>query len=152
MILFKHLSHPRALERMLVGPPKVADAAAVVHGPSLVGRFNAAAGLKVTVIVGTMWAAYLFTLLALISLPAALGTGDKIIIVAWIAQTLLQLVLLPVILVGQNVQAVAADARANATFQDAEMVLHECQQLEAHLQAQDAALTALIADARPPAK
>ncbi len=59
-----------------------------------------------------MWCAYVFALIALISLPAALSTRDPIIIIAWIAQTFLQLVLLPIIIVGQNVQAAASDARA----------------------------------------
>jgi len=36
-----------------------------------------------------------------------------------VAQTFLQLVLLSVIMVGQNVQAAAADKRAEATFHDA---------------------------------
>jgi hypothetical protein len=61
-----------------------------------------------------MWCAYVFALLALISLPAALRSGDPIIIVSWIAQTFLQLVLLPIIIVGQNVQAAASDARAES--------------------------------------
>lgn len=59
-----------------------------------------------------MWCAYAFALLTLISLPAAIKSGDPIIIVAWIAQTFMQLVLLPIIIVGQNVQAAASDARA----------------------------------------
>jgi hypothetical protein len=46
--------------------------------------------------------------------PAAIRSGDPIIIVAWIAQTFLQLVLLPIIIVGQNVQAAASDARAQS--------------------------------------
>ena len=61
-----------------------------------------------------MWCAYLFALLALISLPAAIQSGQPIIIVSWIAQTFLQLVLLPIIIVGQNVQAAASDARAES--------------------------------------
>ncbi len=61
-----------------------------------------------------MWCAYAFALLALISLPAAIRSGDPLIIVAWIAEAFLQLVLLPNIIVGQNVQAAATDARALA--------------------------------------
>ena len=61
-----------------------------------------------------MWAAYAFAGLALLSLPAALRTHDPLIIVAWVAQTFLQLVLLPIIMVGQNVQSEAAEAKARA--------------------------------------
>ena len=91
-----------------------------------------------------MWCAYLFTLLALVSLPAALKSGSKIIIVAWIAQTFLQLVLLPIIIVGQNVQAAASDKRAEETYKDAEAVLHEAMQIQEHLAAQDAALERIL--------
>jgi hypothetical protein len=82
----------------------------------------------------------MFTLLALVSAPSAFKTGNQLIIVAWIAQTFLQLVLLPIIIVGQNVQAAAADARSQATYEDAVAVLEEAKQIQAHLEAQDAAI------------
>jgi len=84
--------------------------------------FNAKVAVFVTNLVGTMWCAYAFTLIALIGLPAALHPGGEGI-VAWIAQTFLQLVLLSVIMVGQNVQSLAADARAENTFKDTERIL-----------------------------
>ena len=69
-----------------------------------------------------MACAYLFAVIALISLPAAItGTGDRI--VAWIAQTFLQLVLLSIIMVGQTVQSVASDQRAAKEFADTETIL-----------------------------
>jgi len=61
--------------------------------------------------VGSMWCAYVFAAIALIGLPGAIAQGT-LGIVQWIAQTLLQLVLLPIIIVGQNVQAAASDKRA----------------------------------------
>ena len=85
-----------------------------VHGDNLMGRFNTRIAVKITRTVGSMWCAYAFALLALVSFPAAISTRDPIIIVAWIAQTFLQLVLLPIIIVGQNVQAAASDARAES--------------------------------------
>ena len=85
-----------------------------VHGESAMGRFNTWVAVKVTRSVGSMWCAYAFALLALISLPSAIQSGNSIIIVGWIAQTFLQLVLLPIIIVGQNVQAAASDARAES--------------------------------------
>jgi hypothetical protein len=83
-----------------------------VHGEGLLGQINTRLAVGITKIVGSMWCAYVFALLALISLPAAISSHSPIIIVAWIAQTFLQLVLLPIIIVGQNVQAAASDARA----------------------------------------
>lgn len=87
---------------------------AVVHGESAIGRFNTKVAVAVTKSVGSMWCAYAFGILALISLPSAIKSGNSIIIIGWIAQTFLQLVLLPIIIVGQNVQAAASDARAES--------------------------------------
>lgn len=83
-----------------------------VHGDTPLGRFNTRLAILITQGVGSMWCAYAFALLALISLPAAIESHSPIVIVAWIAQTFLQLVLLPIIIVGQNVQAEASDQRA----------------------------------------
>ncbi|MFZ2051110.1 MAG: hypothetical protein WB698_10095 [Solirubrobacteraceae bacterium] len=83
---------------------------------------NAKIAVLITSLVGTMWCAYLFTAIALIGLPTALKPGGEGI-VSWIAQTFLQLVLLSVIMVGQNVQSAAADARSVKTFNDAETIL-----------------------------
>src|SRR5205085_8917249 len=85
-----------------------------VQGESRIGRFNNNVAVFITKSVGSMWCAYLFALLSLISLPAAIQSQQPIIIVGWIAQTFLQLVLLPIIIVGQNVHAAASDARARA--------------------------------------
>jgi hypothetical protein len=90
------------------------DSHGTIHGTGPVGRFNTWLAVKITKTVGTMWIAYLFAAIALISLPAALHTGDVIIIVAWVAQTFFQLVLLPIIIVGQNVIQASTDARAEA--------------------------------------
>jgi hypothetical protein len=85
-----------------------------VHGESGLGLFNTRVAVKITKTVGSMWCAYAFALIALISLPSAIKSHDPLIIVSWIAQTFLQLVLLPIIIVGQNVQAAASDARAES--------------------------------------
>jgi len=77
--------------------------------------------------------------------PAFLVKASLIALVAWIAQTFLQLVLLPIIIVGQNVQAEAADKRAEATYLDADAVLHEALQIQAHLEAQDAVIERIVA-------
>ena len=89
--------------------------------------FNAKLAVIITSGVGTMACAYLFALLAFVSLPAILIEANVlkrsdvpvfftkpglILIVSWIAQTFLQLVLLSIILVGQRVQSAASDARS----------------------------------------
>ena len=106
---------------------------------------NERIGLWVTKRVGTMWAAYLFFGLSLVSLPAAIASGNQIVIVSWIAQTFLQLVLLPIIIVGQNIQAAASEDRAIATYEDAGAILEEAKEIQVHLTEQDKALAKLIA-------
>ncbi len=91
-----------------------ADSHPKVHGTGAAGRFNTFLAVNITKLVGSMWCAYAFAVLAFISLPSALRSGDAVTLVSWISQTFLQLVLLSVIMVGQNVLAVASDARAEA--------------------------------------
>jgi hypothetical protein len=90
------------------------DSHGTVHGTGTMGRFNTWLAVKITKTVGTMWVAYIFAAVALVSLPAAIQSKNVIIIVAWVAQTFFQLVLLPIIIVGQNVIQAANDARAEA--------------------------------------
>ena len=96
------------------------------HGPKLstneqVG-LNGRIAMVITNGVGTMWCAYIFAGIALISLPQAIQGGTAALI-AWIAQTFLQLVLLSVIMVGQKVSAAASDKQALQTYRDAEALL-----------------------------
>ena len=141
--LFEYAPHPHIESRKLKGPPTVQHAVAKVHGDSVMGRVNAKVGLKITVVVGTMWAAYAFAAIALISLPDNVHSTQLLIL--WISSSFLQLVLLPVIIVGQNIQAKAADERAEATYNDAAAVLEEAKQIQAHLRAQDEAISTILA-------
>jgi hypothetical protein len=85
--------------------------------------FNNWLAVRITAVVGTMWCAYAFAILALISLPEAVRAGTSALI-AWIAQTFLQLVLLSIIMVGQKVAAAKSDQQLEQTYQDAEALLH----------------------------
>ena len=90
--------------------------------------FNGWLAVQITRIVGSMWCAYAFAALALISLPDAIHQGTFALI-TWISQTFLQLVLLSVIMVGQQVLAKASDKQATQTFRDAEAVLQLTDQI-----------------------
>jgi hypothetical protein len=83
---------------------------------------NAKIAVFLTNIVGSMWCAYVFAVIALLGLGPALKPGGEGII-AWIAQTFLQLVLLSVIMVGQNVQSEASDLRSQHTYDDTVKIL-----------------------------
>jgi uncharacterized membrane protein len=84
--------------------------------------FNSRLAVKITNIVGTMWCAYAFACLALISFPTAIKAGTATL-VAWFAQTFLQLVLLSIIMVGQKVAAEKSDRQLEQTYYDAEALL-----------------------------
>jgi len=80
-----------------------------------INEFNRRVAEKITSFVSTMWCAYIFAALALISLPAAIKTGDVVVIVAWIAQTFLQLVLLSIIMVGQKSSSASVEEMIKET-------------------------------------
>ena len=84
--------------------------------------FNGWLAVIITRGVSTMWCAYFFAALALISLPDALKGGPATAI-TWVAQTFLQLVLLSIIMVGQKVEQAASDKQALQTYNDAEALL-----------------------------
>ena len=142
--MFKYEHHVRTNRELLNGPPKIKDATEEIHGNNFWARLNQKIGLKITLAVGTMWCAYIFGLIALLSLPSAIKSGNVVILVAWISSNFLQLFLLPIIIVGQNIQAKAADLRSEATYKDAEAVLHESQQIQKHLTEQDNHLEKII--------
>src|SRR5580692_6142499 len=108
-----HIPHPHLDFRKTQGVPTIAKE----HT-----GFNGWLAVNITNMVATMWCAYLFAILAFISLPDAIKGGTSQLI-AWIAQTFLQLVLLSIIMVGQKVAAAASDKQALQTYKDAEALL-----------------------------
>jgi hypothetical protein len=146
--LFKYVPHPRIEARSRTGPPKVADITTLAPTAPWYSRFNAALAVRITQAVGTMWCAYAFAALALVSLPAAIRSGSAVTLVSWISQTFLQLVLLSIIIVGQNVLAAAADKRSEATYEDADALIRTSIDLQHHLDAQDAEIQSILAELR----
>jgi hypothetical protein len=125
-------THHHFAQAVKFSPSEIKKAMSEVNG------INAKIAVLITKTVSTMWCAYAFCVIALASLPAILTQANVvpastfpkilispslILIVAWIAQTFIQLVLLSVIMVGQDVQSIASDARAEATLKDTETVL-----------------------------
>jgi hypothetical protein len=142
---YKYQENPHVQVRKEHGPATRAN----IHkrrpaGETPIQRFNNRLGLGITTRVGTMWAAYAFFALTLVSLPGAIASGNTLVIVSWVAQTFLQLVLLPIIIVGQNIQAKSADERAIATYNDADAILHDAREIQAHLDEQDNAIGDLL--------
>jgi uncharacterized membrane protein len=86
-------------------------------------------GVAITNVVGTMWCAIIFLGIALVSGPAAFQTKSPVIIVQWISGAFLQLVLLPIIIVGQNQQAKRDEVQSNADFEVNKKAEKEIEQL-----------------------
>jgi hypothetical protein len=144
--MFTFSPHPRIAARKKAGPPKVADVTRPAATDPWYDRFNALLAVKITQGVGTMWCAYAFAALAFVSLPSAIRSGSAVTLVSWISQTFLQLVLLSIIIVGQNVLAAASDKRAEATYEDADAVLHTSMDIQRHLEAQDTEIEKILAE------
>jgi hypothetical protein len=94
-------------------------------------KFNYWIAVKITNGVGTMWCAYAFLIIDLFMLPPVIKANSVMVWVSYIAQTVLQLVLLPIIMVGQNVIQAQNEAKADtdhktltylATIQDEQML------------------------------
>jgi hypothetical protein len=134
-VTFEHVPHPRIESRKHAGPPKAADEHVGINGKL---------ALTLTTVVGTMWCAHAFAVLALVALPSALQQGTVLALVSWVSQTFIQLVMLSVIMVGQNILSKASDKRAEMTYKDADATFHEAGQIQQHLKEQDAALNALL--------
>jgi hypothetical protein len=133
-VTFVHVPHPYIAKRKETGPSKTTD--------EHVG-FNGKVALILTTVVGTMWCAYAFAMLALVALPAAAGQGS-LALIQWVSQTFIQLVMLSVIMVGQNILARSSDKRADMTYQDADATFHEAEQIQAHLLEQDKAINTML--------
>src|ERR1700738_2280133 len=140
--IYHYERHPRIEELKSGRPVKTRDMRRLTN-PNWLVRFNDRFGLLITVSVGTMWTAYVFTALALFALPDAVKQGTYFIVV-WLSSSFLQLVLLPIIIVGQNIQAKAADKRAEETYEDAEAVLKESEEIQKHLLAQSEAIAGIL--------
>jgi hypothetical protein len=133
-VTFEHHPHPRIAARKTAATAKTRDEHVGINGKI---------ALALTTAVGTMWCAYAFALLALLVVPQAVE-GGLLTFIQWVSQTFIQLVMLSVIMVGQNILGRVSDKRADETYQDAEATLHEAQQIQDHLKAQDDAIGTLL--------
>jgi len=104
--------------------------------------FNTRLAVGLTQSVGTMWTAYVFTVLAVIGLFGLLGWLNPFtfLLATWVSQQFLQLVLLPVIMVGQNVLGRKSELQADEQFNTTMSTYHDIEQIMQHLLAQDAEL------------
>jgi uncharacterized membrane protein len=143
MSLFTAVRHPRTRSRAHDGPVRVED-----EHIGLNGRIAAWTTTK----IGSMWTVYgcaafcaVWILLAetgplsfdAYPFPFLLFLGNVV-----------QLLLIFIILLGQQVLGRASDKRAKQTYEDAEAILRDCEQIQNHLVAQDTHLATCV-DLRP---
>jgi len=124
--------HPWIAERKAAAPPRVGDQHVGINGK--IAAF-------LTRMVGTMWAFYLATIfqfgwIGLAELGVIKFDPYPFAFLLFIS-SLLQLVFMFVIMVGQDVLGKAGDQRAQQTYLDAEAILHETLRLQERLTSQD---------------
>jgi uncharacterized membrane protein len=131
----QHDHHPWIKERTFHRPARVRD--------QYVG-FNGRVAAALTEAVGTMWAFYAAAVFQFgwigLALAGVIRFDPFPFAFLLFISSLLQLILMFVIMVGQDVLGRAGDQRSEQTFRDAEAILHECRQLQHHLTAQDAVM------------
>jgi hypothetical protein len=97
----------------------------IKHDLEAADTVNAKVAVLLTRVVGTMWCFWVFNGIALVSLPSAIQSGNITILIAWVSSNWIQLILLPALMVGQNLQNIAADARTTKMFEDIELVKND---------------------------
>lgn len=119
-------------------------------GATAYQRFNKTVAIWLVTHVGTMTCFWIFNVLSIILLPPTLAydalfappahgfwhwylSYGFIILWTFVLSTYIQLVLLPGIMVGQNVQNEASDVRAAKQFEDTETLLADVAAIKEHL-------------------
>ncbi len=75
-------------------------------------NFNNKFAVLIATHVGSMYCFYIFNLIAFLSAKSAFQTHNLVPIVNWISSNWIQLILLPAIMVAQNVAQKATDAKS----------------------------------------
>ncbi len=134
--LFSHQKHPHQ--------PKNVNA--LVRAEQAAAGFNVKLAVLLTDGTGTMWTAYIFCALAFIGLLGLLGLLNPFVflLTTWLSQQFLQLVLLPVIMVGQSVLSRHSELLAEEQFSTTQHMFHDIGQIMQHLDAQDEKILAIL--------
>lgn len=103
--------------------------------------FNDRVAVWISKNVGTMICAYIFAVIGVASLVGAV-TQNLVLSATFgaLSSFFLQLVLLPIIMVGQNVQSRHAELQADEAYHTTMSTYHDIEQVMQHLSAQDAEL------------
>jgi len=83
---YLYTRHPRAVELETAAEPVKTRDFRGIKNDNIFVRINAKFGLRITLVVGTMWAAYAFTIVALFALPSAIHQGTYFVVV-WLSSS-----------------------------------------------------------------
>jgi hypothetical protein len=100
----------------------------------MIRKFNKWLAVNLTKIVGTVWTAYLFAIIGIMGIVGALTNNLQLtLVIGAISGYFLQLVLLPIIMVGQSVQSENSDKRTERTLRhislDNDRILRKVQKI-----------------------
>jgi uncharacterized membrane protein len=143
MSLYTEIRHPRAHARRSLDPGRADEQAG----------FNERLAAWITARIGSMWTVYIC--LAVTVVWMLLGSRQVLGFDPYPYPFLLflgnvaQLLLIFIILLGQQVLGRTADRRSQHTYEDAEAILVDCEQIQNHLLAQDTHL-ASVTDLQTP--
>jgi len=139
MPLYTVVRHPRVHARARHGPAQTSD--------ERVG-FNGALAAWITAKIGSMWTVYVCAAVTaiwmLLGSRQLLGFDPYPYPFLLFLGNVVQLLLIFIILLGQQVLGRTADRRATETYEDAEAILRDCEQIQNHLIAQDTYLASCI--------
>ena len=138
--------HTKSLFKRVVYRHTPRNANEVHRAELIVAGFNTRIAVALTEKVGTMWTAYVFAVLAIIGLFAILGVLTPLValLVAWVSQTFIQLVLLPIIMVGQNVLGHKSELQSEEQYNFTMKSYHDIEQIMQHLDRQDEAILEIL--------
>jgi uncharacterized membrane protein len=132
--LYTEVRHPRANARRSQDPGHADEASG----------FNERLAAWITARIGSMWTVYICTAVTVIWMVlgsrGVLGFDPYPYPFLLFLGNVAQLLLIFIILLGQQVLGRAADRRSMDTYEDAEAILVDCEQIQNHLMAQDTLL------------
>jgi uncharacterized membrane protein len=139
MTLYNAIRHPAVHIRHTRHPAKVAG-----ERPG----FNDRLAAWITAKIGSMGTVYvclgITVIWMVVGARAVLGFDPYPYPFLLFLGNVVQLLLIFIILLGQQVLGRTADKRSAQTYEDAEAVLHACERLQAHLRAQDLAIRHIV--------
>lgn len=143
MSLFEHKPHPHKPRNVnLIHQAEVAASG-----------FNLRLAVAITKATGSMECAYVFALIALLGFPALSSWLGPVVAlyILWLSSEFIQLVMLPVLSVGQQVLSRKSELQAEEAYQATLKSYHDIEQIMRHLDAQDERILEILQklEARP---